>query len=212
MKKIKKQFANWRKRIKKKTHKILAENVEIKTPSLEDCAFAFLIIFSLTFSALLFGIGSQIQNEEFLQKSVPATTKFEKNISLMVSNHPIESMIPYIAQKDKKVAAYMVAIAKKESNWGKYSPQKNGRGCFNYWGYRGTYNQTASGYSCFKNPRQAVNVVGGRIEDLLKQNINTPSEMVVWKCGQDCSGQDAESVEKWIKDVAYYHEKVESVF
>ena len=207
MKKIKKQYN----KIKRKVERLIAENVEIKKPSLEDCLFAFLIIFSLTFSALLFGIGNQIQDEKYSPENyVPS--RFENRMSLLVSDHPIQNMIPFIAQKDKRVAAYMVAIAKKESNWGKYSPQKDGRSCFNYWGYRGTFNQTDSGYSCFKNPKQAVNVVGTRIQELINQNINTPSEMVVWKCGSNCSGHDAQAVEKWIEDVAYYQEKVEKVF
>ncbi len=206
MKKIKKQFVNWRKKIKNQI-----KEIEVEKPSIEDCFLAFLIIFSMTFSALLFGIGNQIKNEKHSPENA-GPSPFEKRMSSMVSDHPIQDMIPFIAQKNKRVAAYMVAIAKKESNWGKYSPQKDGRSCFNYWGYRGTFNQTDSGYSCFKNPKQAVNVVGTRIQDLMNQDINTPSEMVVWKCGQDCSGHDPEAVEKWIEDVAYYQEKVEKVF
>jgi hypothetical protein len=116
-------------------------------------------------------------------------------------------MAPYIANQDKDVAAYLVAIAKKESNWGKHSPKKEGQDCFNYWGYRGQENPTDSGYSCFNTPRQAVNVVGERIGELLAQNIDTPREMVVWKCGSDCSVFDPESVAKWIQDVDWYYRK-----
>jgi len=124
----------------------------------------------------------------------------------MVSGHPIEKMLSFIYQKDKKVAAYLLAIGNKESKWGTYSPQKDGRDCFNYWGYRGSYNQTESGYSCFDSPEQAVKEVGGKIEKLLAQNISTPSEMVVWKCGASCAGHDPGGVKKWISDVDYYYQ------
>ncbi len=126
----------------------------------------------------------------------------------LVAGHPIEKMLSFIYQEDKKVAAYLVAIGNKESKWGTYSPQKEGRDCYNYWGYRGSYNQTDSGYSCFDSPEQAVKEVGGRIERLLAQNIDTPSEMVVWKCGSDCSWDNPAAVNKWIADVDYYYRKL----
>lgn len=126
----------------------------------------------------------------------------------MVAGHPIEGMLEYIYKKDKKVAAYLLAIGNKESKWGTYSPKKNGRDCYNYWGYRGSYNQTDSGYSCFDSPEQAVEEVGGKIERLLAQNINTPSEMVVWKCGSSCKGHNPQDVRKWISDVDYYYSRL----
>jgi hypothetical protein len=101
-----------------------------------------------------------------------------------------------------------VAIAKKESNWGKRSPVKSGRDCYNYWGYRGGYNMTDSGYSCFDSPEQAVQEVGDRIEKLLSQQINTPSRMIVWKCGRTCAGHDPAGVAKWISDVEHYYNKL----
>ncbi len=200
MEKIKKQLNFWRGTIVKRI-----KRVKIEKPHIEDVFLAFLIIFSLTFSAFLFGIGKQIQ--ETLQMEIKIKSDFEKKVSRMVANHPIETMIPFIVQKDKNVAAYLVAIAKKESNWGIYHPEKNGRECFNYWGYRGSYNQTDSGYSCFRNREQAVNVVGGRIRELLDQNIKTPSEMAIWKCGNTCETHDPESVAKWIEDVDLYYKK-----
>ena len=105
------------------------------------------------------------------------------------------------------MAADLVAIAKKESNWWKYSPQKDGKSCYNYWGYRGSYNQTRSGYSCFDSPKQAVDEVGGRMAELIDQEINTPQKMVVWKCGRICSAHDPYSVNKWIQDVDLYYNK-----
>lgn len=175
---------------------------------MEDALFVLLFLFSAVFGASLFGIGEQIKNED-VSVTVYASppNKMEKDIKKLVAGHPIERMAPYISHQNKDVAAYLVAIAKKESNWGKYSPQKDGKSCYNYWGYRGTYNQTASGYSCFDSPRQAIRVVGGRISELINQNIDTPGEMIVWKCGASCSGHDPASVNKWIQDVGLYYRK-----
>lgn len=199
----------WKKIIRKWRKKI--EKTIIKMPLLEDILYVFLIIFSLSFSALMFGIGQKIQTENYAHEKSELPTQFEIKTAQMVSGHPIERMIPFIAKQDKDVAAYMIAIAKKESNWGKYSPQKNGKGCFNYWGYRSAYNQTDSGYSCFKNPRQAVSVVGKRIQELLDQDINTSNEMVIWKCGHECYRHDPYSVNKWIKDVDWYYQKTNNL-
>ena len=140
-----------------------------------------------------------------------SSSQFEKGINPnqslyedLTKGHPIETMASEIAKKDKIVAAFLVGIAKKESDWGKHSPKKNGKDCFNYWGYKGNYNLTDSGYSCFDSPDQAVKVVGGRIEELISQRINTPERMVVWKCGRTCAGHDPAGVKKWISDVSSY--------
>lgn len=134
----------------------------------------------------------------------------EKKMRDIVTGYPIENMLPFIVARNERVAQYLVAIAKKESDWGKYSPQKAGKTCYNYWGYRGTYNQTASGYSCFDSPEQAVRQVGDRIEDLLNKKIDTPEEMIVWKCGSTCAGHDRQGVLKWISDVKLYYNKLNS--
>lgn len=128
----------------------------------------------------------------------------------LVVGYPIEEMLPHIAARNEKVAYYLVAIAKKESDWGKHSPRKNGGTCYNYWGYRGTYNQTASGYSCFDSPEQAIRQVGDRIEALLDKMIDTPEEMIVWKCGSTCAGHDPQGVLKWISDVKLYYNKLQT--
>ena len=179
-------------------------------PAIEDALFILLIVFSLTFGACLYGIGERLKSEStepaISAKSIPS--KLERDIKKLVLKHPIEGMAPFIAKQDKIVAAYLVAIAKKESNWGKYSPKKDGKECYNYWGYRGTYNQTQSGYSCFDSPSQAVDVVGDRIGELIDQNIDTPREMIVWKCGRSCYTHSSYSVDKWIKDVDLYYRKL----
>jgi hypothetical protein len=131
----------------------------------------------------------------------------ENKILEMVAGHPIEKMAPYIAKKDGQIASFLLAIAKKESNWGKHSPKKIGQACYNYWGYKGGYRQTGGGYSCFDSPEQAVEIVGQRISNLIDKRIDTPSEMVVWKCGSSCVGHEPQAVKKWIADVGLYYRK-----
>ncbi len=134
----------------------------------------------------------------------------EEKYQTLVSGSPLEKMLPFIEKCDSETAAYLIAIAKKESDWGQYSPKKDGNDCFNYWGYRGDYNQTDSGYSCFDSAEQAISVVGARIRELLDKKIDTPEKMVVWKCGSSCAGHDSEGVRKWITDVALYYQKANS--
>jgi flagellum-specific peptidoglycan hydrolase FlgJ len=129
----------------------------------------------------------------------------ERAYQSLVSGHPIEAMVSFIAECDQETASFLIAIAKKESNWGIHSPKKDGRDCYNYWGYKGSYNQTKSGYSCFDSPEQAIEVVGGRIKKLIGQKIDTPGKMVVWKCGSSCAGHGSGDVQKWISDVSKYY-------
>jgi hypothetical protein len=143
-----------------------------------------------------------------LEKNKDIASEEELRAQKMVAGYPIEKMISYIYEKDKKVAAYILAIGSKESKWGKYAPQKNGRDCYNYWGYKGSYNPTDSGYSCFDTPEQAVKEVGRKIASLIDKKIDTPSKMVVWKCGSSCKGHNPSGVKKWISDVDYYYQKL----
>jgi len=171
--------------------------------------FLISLIFTFfLFGSVLFLVGEKANNEKYEIANVRYPSKTERNINKLVSNQPIREMIPLIAGEDKMTAAYLVAIAKKESNWGKYSPKKNGQTCYNYWGYRGEENPTLSGYSCFGSPEEAVSIVGNRIKELTSQNIDTPQEMVVWKCGASCANFDSYSVRKWIADVDFYFQKV----
>jgi hypothetical protein len=128
----------------------------------------------------------------------------------LVAGHPMEDMVEFIAKRDSETASYLVAIAKKESDWGTHSPKKDGRNCFNYWGFKGAYNLTDSGYSCFDSPEQAIQVVGDKISSLIEKKIDTPERMVVWKCGSSCAGHDPAGVKKWITDVGNYHAKLSS--
>lgn len=148
-------------------------------------------------------IGEVIQELENSKKE-----EFENEIRKMVKGYPIEKMIPYIAEKDRIVAAFLVGIAKKESNWGKRVPVLNGEDCFNYWGYRGIRKRMGTGgHTCFDSREDAVDTVAKRIEFLVKEkNLNTPAKMSIWKCGSACS-KDGQ-VGKWISDVDLYFKKV----
>ena len=125
----------------------------------------------------------------------------------MLNGYPMIVMAPYIAQEDPQVAAFLVAIAKKESAWGKRSPKLGGKDCYNYWGFRQKRDRMGTGgHTCFDTPKEAVKVVADRIEDLIDKKYDTPQKMVVWKCGFSCQGHSTESVNKWIQDVDYYYD------
>lgn len=130
--------------------------------------------------------------------------KRKLEMEALVGGYPMEKMIPAMLSLDEKTSAFLVAIAKKESDWGVHSPTKKGNHCYNYWGFKGAHNLTESGYSCFDSPEQAVEMVGGKIEDLIAKKFDTPERMVVWKCGSSCASHDPKSVQKWISDVRNY--------
>ena len=135
--------------------------------------------------------------------------QLEKNIKEMVKGYPMEEMVPYIIQKDTKVAAFLVSIAKKESNWGKRVPILNGQDCYNYWGYRGIRDRMGTGgHTCFDSPEDAVNTVARRLQDLVQSDVDTPQEMVIWKCGSACDKDSQVAVKKWISDVNIYFQKI----
>lgn len=190
---------------KKKT--VSKKNLKrVSTP--EDFFFGFLTAVSLVFALLCFRSVAAIPVSSPPQAEGKSDSKLQRDIKKLVKGYPIAEMAPYIAGKDKKTAAFLIAIAKKESNWGIHSPKKRGKTCYNYWGYRGPENPTVSGYSCFSSPRQAVNVVGKRIKNLVAQKVDTPREMVMWKCGDACTRSGARGEAKWVRDVEFYYKKV----
>jgi len=137
--------------------------------------------------------------------------KMEAQMRQMVKGYPIEKMVPYIAKKDKTVAAFIIAIARQESSWGTRVPVLNGDDCYNYWGYRGKRARMGTGgHTCFDNPEDAVNTVAKRIEFLVSnEKITTPAQMVtVWKCGYDCSWDSKVAVQNWIDHVDTYFRKL----
>ncbi|MFZ5982079.1 MAG: hypothetical protein ACOYS2_00685, partial [Patescibacteria group bacterium] len=114
---------------------------------------------------------------------------------------PLGEMSKELAQLPEDTAAFVIAIAKKESQWGRRAPSKNGQDCFNYWGYKGASEEQVMGYSCFTSRQEAVEKVGARIQKLLDNGLDTPEKFIVWKCGRSCSGHDPQGVAKWIADV-----------
>jgi hypothetical protein len=129
------------------------------------------------------------------------------NLTEMVKGYPIQKMIPNIVKEDQLVASFLVAIAKKESNWGKRVPVLDGKDCYNYWGFRAKRERMGTGgHTCFDSREDAVKTVSKRIRNIIeKENIRTPEEMVVvWKCGYDCSWDNPAAVKKWVTDVKGY--------
>jgi hypothetical protein len=145
-----------------------------------------------------------IEIEKLKLITPPKPSAVDKKILAIIKNTPMERMAAAISKREKMVAAYLVGIAMKESKFGIYSPKKNGRDCFNYWGYRGKENRTASGYSCFRSPEEAIKIVGNRIEAIVDRGADSPADMIVWKCGSTCAGHSPESVRKWIADVSIH--------
>lgn len=140
--------------------------------------------------------------------SIKRNIELENKIKVQTQGYPMEAMTRVIAKQDEQVAAFLVAIAKKESNWGKRTPKFNGEECNNLWGFRQKRDRMGSGgHTCFNNQEEAVQSVADRIKELIDNGIDTPEEMVVWKCGYSCDAHTNESVQKWIADVSYYYNK-----
>ena len=170
-----------------------------------------LIILLDSLMLFIYSFNRDIQKEnKVIMVKAEVNEELENKINEMVAGYPMENMARYIARKDEKVAAFMISIAKKESDWGKRVPLLDGQDCYNYWGYREKRERMGTdGHTCFNNPRDAVNTVAGRIDKLVHENkLDTPGKMVVWKCGSSCAGQNPESVNKWISDVDWYFRKL----
>ena len=128
----------------------------------------------------------------------------------VIGQYPMAQMADAIGKQDRIVAAFLVGIAKKESDFGKHRPTKNGADCYNYWGYKGSgANGSASGYACFATPEEAVSIVGARLFALAHtKHLDTPAKMISWKCGSSCTGHSPESVSGWIGTVDGYFKKL----
>lgn len=138
--------------------------------------------------------------------SQAAREEYGDQIREMVKGYPIEDMLPYILEQDRIVAAFLIGIAKKESNWGKRVPVLGGQDCFNYWGYRGVRRLMGTGgHTCFNSRKDAVETVAERLNTLIHSaKLDTPAKLIIWKCGYSCDGHSRESVRKWIADVDLY--------
>ncbi len=193
------------------------EDTSHRSPDTDSALYLVVLLLSSVFFGLLFSASSriltyEIESADFVGSTPKFKTTFERSLDKMVKGHPISDMTPYLAQQNAVTASYLVAIAKHESNWGKYSPKMDGKECYNYWGYRGqTEKVTRSGYSCFDSPRQAVSVVGRRLNYLIWDlRLDTPEELLVWKCGSTCAGHDQGDVNRWARNVGVYSKKVEN--
>lgn len=189
--------------MKRKIFKFITNLDQEKTKKMLLVLLAvFIFLFSMVFQLACKEI------ERASREKNPVDPELERKIVEMVKGYPIESMVPFIAQKDKAVAAFLVGIAKKESGWGKNAPVKNGKDCYNYWGFkRAGKSMGSGGHTCFKNPQQAVNIVSNRINEMVNvEKRDTPREMAIWKCGSACAYD--KQVDKWISDVNLYYKKL----
>lgn len=131
--------------------------------------------------------------------------QLERDILAIVKGYPIESMAPYIAEQDRIVAAFIVAIARQESTWGLHQPVLDGKVCDNLWGYRGVRERMGTGgHTCFDSQQDAVATVAKRIQYLVEEEgLDTPKKMVnVWKCGGDCEATGGQAAaDRWVVNV-----------
>lgn len=201
------------KKIQKSINKLL-ENV----PDITAVTFTPQVFFgsvlgvALFIAVLLWGACLSVSRIEIAVPVFNRSIILENNVREVVSGYPIEAMAPYIALHDKMTAAFLVGIAKKESNWGKRVPRDaSGADCYNYWGWRGAGSRGIEmGHGCFGSPEEAIGIVGGRLDTLIKKyKRDTPAKMIVWKCGTSCAGHSPASVKKWISDVNFYFKKID---
>ena len=155
------------------------------------------------------GISGLISSQRKTEiKSEELKNEFEGFLESIVGDTPIKDMVSFIAKRDQRTAAFLVGIAKKESSFGVASPSKDGKTCYNYWGYKGSGERgTGMGYACFASAEEAVKIVGDRLQVLVEKNHATPARMVdTWKCGKSCVG-DA-GAPSWVSTVALYFDKI----
>lgn len=144
-----------------------------------------------------------------LEEDLPQAA-LEKKMKEMVAGYPIEKMVSRIAEKNPVVAAFIISIAKQESNWGKRVPVYKGEDCWNYWGWRGKNPVGTGGHTCFDSPEDAVDTVAKRLEFLVSnKKLNTPAKMIIWKCG-DCSWDNQRDMQRWISAVNMYFQKLDT--
>jgi len=178
--------------------------------------FTIFLSLSILLTGLLFTTAERIGTIQIVESTAPNPhAELEGNVRSVVSGYPIEKMAPYIATHNKTSAAFLIAIAKKESNWGKRIPvDENGKDCYNYWGFKGAGSRGVEmGHGCFGSPREAIRIVGKRIDTMVNEyKFDTPEKFIVWKCGWNCKDHSDESVKKWISDVSIYFDKVNKTY
>lgn len=137
---------------------------------------------------------------------------YTKNLEALMKGYPMAKMSEELVEvygSKPEIVALLVGIARKESAWGKYTPKKNGKECYNYWGYTGLGSKGRTGrWSCFADEKEAVQVVGKRLATLAAAAKSTkPKNLTVWKCGNSCAGHSKASVKSWISQIDTYYKK-----
>ena len=137
---------------------------------------------------------------------------YTKNLESLMKGYPMAKMSEELVEvygSKPEIVALLVGIARKESAWGKYTPKKNGKECYNYWGYTGLGSKGRTGrWSCFADEKEAVQVVGKRLAALAAAAKSTkPKNLTVWKCGNSCAGHSKASVKSWISQIDTYYKK-----
>ena len=190
--------------------KLVKKIISFEIERLKRSLILMTLIFLMIMVLFIQEANNEMKKETNLVKISEGNISLEKKIKDLTKGYPIENMAANLARKDLKIAAFMVAIAKKESNWGERVPVLNNQDCFNYWGYRGIRNKMGSdGHTCFDSRRDAVNTISKRLAYLIQEKgIDTPEKLVIWKCGSDCENQDQEAVNKWVDDVSLYYDKM----
>ena len=153
-------------------------------------------------------IEKQIKN---LAEKSSNNRELDQTIREITDGYPLEMMAPAIARFDRDVAALIVGIAKKESNWGKHVPRDaNGVDCFNYWGWKGAGSRgMAMGHGCFGSSDEAVAAVGNRLTELVAiKQTSEPKNLTVWKCGSSCAMDNQANVAKWVSDIDIYYKQI----
>lgn len=150
-------------------------------------------------------VDKKAQAEDDAKQAITDKQKrFEAKIRDLVGDHPIAQMAPYIAKEDPLVAAFFIAIARKESSWGDHVPVNNGKDCYNYVGFRlKTEEMGSAGHSCFSSPKEGFERTAKRIKNLIYDEKMTTAEKMVspWKCGYRPDLDNKEAVQKWVSDV-----------
>ncbi len=140
----------------------------------------------------------------------PEIEDLKNDIAKIVKNTPMAAMTDSISKKNRTVAAFLVGIAMKESQFGIHSPKIAGRDCYNYWGFKGGGKTVAGGYTCFASPEDAVDTVAKQIEKMVAKGVKNPAQAISWKCGSSCAGHNPSGVRKWIADVSVNFYKINS--
>ncbi len=105
---------------------ILARALDVPVASLRlstDTFYGAFLAVSVVLTILLYGASGAVANTEIAFAPVinPRQVILENKVDKLVGGYPIAQMTEIIAKQDKTTAAFLVGIAKKESNWGRFS-------------------------------------------------------------------------------------------